>query len=272
MATTLVRIVARRKTAAAWTSSAEVLLAGEFGVETDTLKVKVGDGVTAWGSLAYHGASAAPTGTAGGDLTGSYPNPTLAAVGTAGTYGDGTHVAQLTTDSKGRVTAVTPVAITGAAPSGTAGGDLTGTYPNPTVAKVNGVTVTGTPASGNILRATGSTAAAWGTPTATPVSLTYGATTNTDASLGALFRVTLTGDTTLAAPTNPVDGQRAVWELTASGGARTVTLATGSSGAFKFGTSITTLAAVASGTSTFLGALYRTSSARWHVLAISEGH
>jgi hypothetical protein len=272
MATTLVRIQQRRKTAAAWTSSAETLLAGELGIETDTLKVKIGDGVTAWGSLAYYAATAAPTGTAGGDLTGSYPNPTLAAVGTAGTYGDGTHVAQLTTDSKGRVTTVTAVAITGAAPTGTAGGDLSGTFPNPTVAKVNGITVTGTPAAGNILRASSSTAAAWGTPTATPVTLTYGATTNTDASLGALFRVTLTGDTTLAAPTNPVDGQRAIWELTASGANRTVTLATGSTGGFKFGTTLTTLGVVTSGTTTFLGALYRTSSARWHVLAISEGH
>lgn len=40
-------------TAAQWTSWNGVLLAGQKGIESDTLKEKVGDGVTAWSSLAY---------------------------------------------------------------------------------------------------------------------------------------------------------------------------------------------------------------------------
>lgn len=43
----------RRDTAANWTSNDTVLLAGEWGLETDTNKAKFGDGSTAWTSLGY---------------------------------------------------------------------------------------------------------------------------------------------------------------------------------------------------------------------------
>lgn len=43
----------RRGTASEWTTADPVLSAGEIGVETDTLKIKVGNGSTAWTSLEY---------------------------------------------------------------------------------------------------------------------------------------------------------------------------------------------------------------------------
>lgn len=55
----------RRDTAANWTSVNPTLELGEPGLETDTRKVKYGDGVTAWNSLAYMTVT-----IAWGDITG----------------------------------------------------------------------------------------------------------------------------------------------------------------------------------------------------------
>jgi len=43
----------RRDTASNWTSANTVLAQGELGAETDTSKIKIGDGSTAWSSLSY---------------------------------------------------------------------------------------------------------------------------------------------------------------------------------------------------------------------------
>lgn len=83
---------------------------------------------------------AVPSGPAGGDLTGSYPNPTLTTSGvSANTYGSATQVPVFAVDAKGRVTSVTNTTIAGTAPGGAAGGSLTGTYPNPTIANSGAV-------------------------------------------------------------------------------------------------------------------------------------
>lgn len=50
---TLVRFRIRRDTAANWTSVNPTLALGEPGLETDTRKVKYGDGSTAWNDLDY---------------------------------------------------------------------------------------------------------------------------------------------------------------------------------------------------------------------------
>jgi hypothetical protein len=87
------QIQLRRDTAAEWTSVDPVLAQGEVGVETDTNRSKIGDGVTAWTSLPYHNASAATLVDAKGDLLVGTANDTLARVGV------GTNGQVLTADS-----------------------------------------------------------------------------------------------------------------------------------------------------------------------------
>jgi hypothetical protein len=51
-----------------------------------------------------------------------------------GTFGDGSHVGQFTVNAKGLITAASSIALSGLPPSGSATGDLSGTYPGPTLA------------------------------------------------------------------------------------------------------------------------------------------
>ena len=60
-----VTILIRNDTAANWTAANPVLSKGEFGVEIDTKKFKIGDGVTTWSQLVYSGATVQVSSTNG---------------------------------------------------------------------------------------------------------------------------------------------------------------------------------------------------------------
>jgi hypothetical protein len=71
------QIQVRRGTAAQWTSTNPTLAAGEFGFETDTNKLKCGNGSTAWASLPYLNND--------GDITGVTAGTGISGGGTSGT-------------------------------------------------------------------------------------------------------------------------------------------------------------------------------------------
>jgi hypothetical protein len=111
---------------------------------------------------------AIPPGLAGGDLTGTYPDPSVAKIA-------GTPVST-TTPTNGQV--LTYVSADGkwepqpsVAGGGPAGGDLSGTYPDPTVSKIHAATVpaAGSLTPGNVLQVSGASALSYG-----PVNLAGG--------------------------------------------------------------------------------------------------
>jgi hypothetical protein len=83
------QIQIRRGTAAQWTSTNPTLASGEQGFETDTGKMKIGNGSTAWNSLAYIGAGSVTSITAGTGLSGG-------TITTSGTIAIDSTVATLT--------------------------------------------------------------------------------------------------------------------------------------------------------------------------------
>jgi hypothetical protein len=140
------------------------------------------------------------TGAAGGDLSGNYPNPTIVdnAITTNKIAAGAVSPAKINTAGavNGQVLtyngtgAVWMQPVNGGAPSGTAGGDLGGTYPNPTVTQLRGVAIaTANPANGQVLKFDGTQ---WVPSTDNTGSFTLPYTTSINGAT-SLFSVTNTG-------------------------------------------------------------------------------
>lgn len=106
--------------------------------------------------------------------------------------------------------------------------------------------------------------------TQAPVSLAYASTLNTDASAGSIFDITLTGNVTIANPTNPTNGQTIRWRVRqdATGG-RAVTLGT----KFSLPASVSTLEfSTAADKLDILAATYHSGRDKWDVVALVTGY
>jgi len=140
-----------------------------------------------------------PNGAASGDLTGTYPAPTLAGTANVNTVVRANRLDQMTAPTASvsmNSQKITNLANGTAAndavnfsqipttlpPNGAATGDLSGTYPAPTVAKINGVSVSGTPTAGTQLTATSATTAAWQPGVARSTGILNGALLTTSSS------------------------------------------------------------------------------------------
>lgn len=99
-------------------------------------------------------------------------------------------------------------------------------------------------------------------------ALTDAATIATDASLGNTFTVTLGGNRTLGAPTNPVDGQKITYRIRQDGtGNRTLAF----NAIFRFGLDIDVNLSTGANKTDYIGCIYHGTDSKWDVVAVSKG-
>jgi len=186
------------------------------------------------------GTSGSFTGSLTGDITSTGMATTLATVNSSiGTYGDSTHVARITVNAKGLITAVSSQAISGFLTNGeSAGGDLSGTLPSPTVASVGGTS------AANIASGAGAANNATSAATASRIVLrdgagsanfvnvfvykktvTTSATPTFDVSLGGVQQMTIDANITSMTVTGMTSGQLIVFDFVHDNTANAYTIA-----------------------------------------------
>jgi hypothetical protein len=101
-------------------------------------------------------------------------------------------------------------------------------------------------------------------------ALSDAATIATDASTGTIFTVTLGGNRTLGAPTNPSSGQKVVWKIRQDGtGGRTLSY----NAVFRFGNDVVSPTLSTSPNAVdYIGAIYNSTDAKWDVVAVARGY
>jgi len=106
------------------------------------------------------------------------------------------------------------------------------------------------------------------------VALATSGNISTNASLGNVFTIALSGNVTLLPPSNPRAGQRCIWRFRqpAAGGPCTVTIDTGLNG-FRFGTDIPSVTlSTAANKVDYMGAIWNDVDLKWDIIAFVQGY
>jgi hypothetical protein len=172
------------------------------------------------------GTAASFTGNLSGDVSSIGMTTTIASVNSnVGSFGSATQTPHITVNAKGQITACTLVTVSGVSPAGGAGGDLSGSFPDPSVATVGGVGASAIASGASAANSASTTAVsnvialrdANGGCAFTRLQETinvasFSSTTTFDLSLGGVQQTTATSAFTVA-PTNLGIGQFVVFDI-----------------------------------------------------------